>query len=236
MKTFLTIIILALAVILIASCTSKQPITTEVYALQDVTDSKMIKPNVNEIIPLYNYENIYNGGIFRLTKMTDVTYNPTTKTKIEPANQWLSNELERKKEISKFKDQVSEILTNADKDSLGRVNSSVYLPIATTLNKLSESQMHRRILLVYSDLMENTIDMSFYRKENYALLLSNPGKVQSYFEKLEKLNSLTGIEIYLIYQPINNLDDQQYRLVSVFYKTLLENKGAKVIISASINH
>jgi hypothetical protein len=235
MKTLFTIIFIIAVVILITTYTSQKSPTTEVDLLQDVTDRQIAKPDINEIISQYNFENKYNGGIFHLTKLTDVTYNQKTEAKIEPANEWLSNELERNKEISDFKDQVSQIITTADKDSSGRINSSLYLPIANALNELSTKKMQRRILLVYSDLMENTLDMSFYQKENFALLKTNPQKVQDHFEKLEHLNSLSGIEVFLIYQPANNTSDQNYQIVSDFYRKLLEDKGAKVTISANIN-
>ena len=235
MKILLTIFVFTIVILLIADCTRQMSTTTEVYLYNDVTDLQIAKPNLDEIISLYDFDNKYNGGIFHLAKLTDVSYNQSAEAKIASVNPWLSNELERNKEISNFKDQVLESITNTEKDSTGRVNSSIYLPLANSLNELSNSKMQRRILLVYSDLMENTLEMSFYKKENFALLTTNPQKVQNYFEKLAKLNSLTGIEVYFIYQPKDNLSDQKYKIVSDFYRKMLEDKGAKVIISANIN-
>jgi hypothetical protein len=233
--TIITILILLAAGILTAVYTSPKSNTTEVDLLVDVTDRQIAQPDVNEIIPLYNFDDIYNGGVFSLTKLTDVSYNPTIEAKISSANQWLTNELDRDKEIKNFKAQVTAIITNACKDTSGRVNSSLYLPIATELNNLSTNNSQRRILLIYSDLIENTVNMSFYKRGELELLKTNPEKISKYFDSLVKLNSLSGIEVFFIYQPDNNISDQVYQIVSNFYRKLLEDKGAKVTISASIN-
>jgi len=235
MKTIITILIITVAIIFIVACTQNSS-TTEITTLLDITEKQSTIPSIDEIISLYNFEDKYIGGIFKFTEITDVSFNPTHEAKIEHENQWLSNEMDRDKEIKNFKSKVSEIITNASKDSSGKVNSSIYLPIAAELNKLTVNKVNvRRILIVYSDLMENTNELSFYKKEDFELLKTKPEKVRKQFEKLAKLNSLTGIEIYFIYQPGNNTNDQKYRIVSEFYRKLLENKGAKVTISANIN-
>jgi len=235
MKSFIVFLI-AIVVIGFVACSSKDLSTVEVSVLYDITEKKSVVPNIDEIISLYNFENKYNGGVFKLIEITDVSFNPVLFAKIDAENRWLSNEMDRDKKIKGFKSRVSEFIVKAGKDSSGKDNSSIYLPIAAELNKLAGDKVNlRRVLIVYSDLMENTNELSFYKKEDFELLNANPEKVKSYFEKLLKLNSISGIEVYFIYQPINNIDDQDYRLVSGFYRKLLESKGAKVNISANIN-
>ena len=209
--------------------------STEVYLLYDVTDPEIAKPDPGQILSLYHFESVYNGGVFHLTKVTDVTYNPMLEAGIAPANKWLSNELERGKQVDQFKGQVLKIIDTASNDSALRTNSSIYLPISTALSELSTSKTQRKILLVYSDLMENTLQMSFYKKETFSLLQSNPQKISYYFLSQSNLPSLLGIEVQLIYQPKDNSDDQRYQLVAGFFKKMLEGRGAKVTVSAGIN-
>jgi hypothetical protein len=82
--------------------------------------------------------------------------------------------------------------------------------------------------------MENDLDISLYSKQELELLKANPDSLKEIFEKRKALPSLPGIEVYFIYQPSNAIDDKDYRLVSDFYRSLLESKGATVHISANL--
>ena len=148
---------------------------------------------------------------------------------------WLSYGLERDKEIKNFKNEVLQIVTAAGNDIVGKNNSSVFLPIANALNELARSKAQRRVLLIYSDLMENTMDISFYTKKQFQLLTTNPDSIKKQFEHLQTLQNLNGIEVNFIYQPTDSQNDKVFAIVSAFYKKLFEDKGAKVNISANIN-
>jgi hypothetical protein len=161
-----------------------------------------------------------------------VSFNRVSEASIENANQWLSNEIERDKEIQKFKDDVSKTIST--NEPIGKEHSSVYFPIASELTYLSQSRADRKILLVYSDLMENDLDISLYSKQELELLNTNLDSLKGIFEKRKALSSLQGIEVYFIYQPNNAVEDKDYRLVSDFYRSLLESKGAIVHISANL--
>jgi hypothetical protein len=82
--------------------------------------------------------------------------------------------------------------------------------------------------------MENSDNLSFYRKEDFSILKANPRQIQEQFEKLVALNPLVGIDVWFIYQPRDTKDDHDFQIVSGFYKRLLESKGARVNISANI--
>jgi hypothetical protein len=53
---------------------------------------------------------------------------------------------------------------------------------------------------------------------------------------MQHLNNLNGVEVYLIYQAKDNCSDLKYQILSGFYKTLLENAGAKVTITANLTN
>jgi hypothetical protein len=217
------------------ACTSQNLVISEVVVLRDITDKQLAQPNVDEILSLFNLENKWNGGIFRFTDLTNVSYNQTVEIKLQARNEWLSNELDRDKEIKQFKNNISETISNSEKEAVGKDNSSVYFPIAKELNRLSQSTSTKKVLLVYSDLMENTAEMSFYDNQNYSLLKTNPGSIRKYFDSQFRLNNLSEIKIYLVYQPLNIGEDEIYKVVSGFYKNLFESKGAEVEITAGIN-
>ncbi len=235
MKITIWILITAIAVTLIVSCTMQKPPTTEITVLFDITDTQLAQPNSDEILGLCNLQNKWNGVTFRFIDLTDVSYNSMSVARLEAQNEWLSNEMERDKEIKNFKSEVSTIIANKKNDMTGKNNSSIYFPIVNELNSLSNSYAEKKVLIIYSDLMENTEALSFYRKEDLSLLKGNPIQVQEKLEKLTVINSLSGIDVWFIYQPLNNKSDQDFQTVSGFYKRLLESKGAKVTVSANIS-
>ncbi|MBK5286585.1 MAG: hypothetical protein JJE25_14410 [Bacteroidia bacterium] len=235
MKTLLYSILILGSTILIVACTSSKPTTTEVIVLRDITENHLAKPQPDAILWLYDFsESKWNGASFRFVDLSDVSYNRTSETKIESVNQWMSNELEREKQIKRFKSDVVEILDSTDKETIGKNFSSVYLPMARELNRLSQSKSQKRIFLVFSDLMENSLGFSFYDKKVLQLLQSNPDSLRKRFDKMLPLQSLTGVEVHFIFEPENVIQDAEFKIVSEFYRKFFEDKGAIVTISANL--
>ncbi|HTB30985.1 MAG TPA: hypothetical protein VK808_03115 [Bacteroidia bacterium] len=209
--------------------------TTEISVMRDITSQQLAQPEITSIMPLYKLDsNEWNGAIFRFSNITNLSLNQMVEVTIPSENKWLSNEFDRAKAIKAFTGQITNILTVAQSDTVGRWNSSIYLPLSTELNLLSQSSAQTKVLLAYTDLMEYEPNLSFYSKKVLALLVNNPDKVKQYLEKQQPLNNLKGIEVYLIYQPENTTDDSQYRVVSNFYKQMLESAGAKVTITPNL--
>jgi hypothetical protein len=233
MKTLLALILLISAgtVYLIHSY-EISPIT-EIVVPRDITDSLQAQPQADEILSLYGFERSkWGGAVFRFVDLSDVSFNHASEVKLAPANQWLSNEPEREKEIQKFKEGITKILSV--KSAIGKTHSSLYLPLAMELNRLSQSKADRKVFIVYSDLMENTPAVSFYDSKTFMELQSNSEALTKLFEKEQLLNSLTGIEVHLLFQPKDTLQDEQFKVVSEFYQKLLESKGAQVTIGANL--
>lgn len=237
MKRIILITVITLSVIIsLAACINQKTYTTEVIVMRDITDKHLAQPDSDQIFTLFGLNQKWNGAVFFFSDLSDVGYNKVKGAKLEPRNEWLSNEMEREKEIVKFKDEISHIIKNAEKDSVGKTNTSVYFPVIKELTRLSRSNSSKRIMLIYSDLLENTEQMSFYDKQKIELLKTNPDSITKYFQSMYPLPRLDGIEIYLIYQPVDIREDEQYRLLSGYYKKLFESSGAaKVDVVANLN-
>jgi len=238
MKTTYVIIAACIAILLLTACTNLgfKAQTTAVSEIVDITDPLVAKPKPNNAISLFDLNNnMWSGGDFRLLYVTNVSYNPMFEAKIESENQWLSNKFQRTDKIKTFYANIQTIVSNTATQVVGKDNSAVYFPIANELNKLGQSTASEKYLIVYSDLMENTSTLSFYNKEIFNVLKTKPEEIKRYFDSQMKLSNLSGITIYLIYQPINAMDDEKYRIISGFYKTLFESKGAIVEIMATVN-
>ena len=234
--TIISIIIIIIVRTVIISSTSVNTTETEVMVVRDITDIQLSQPKSDDIARLFDLGNSqWNGAKFRFIDISDVSYNQTFEASINAENQWMGNEFDRQKKIKAFYAEMSRILNDVGKETIGKNNSSVYFPIANELNKLSKSKSSKKILLIYSDLMENTDEMSFYDKEKFNLLTTHPDLIKKYFDSQVPLASLQGINIYIIFQANGTAEDEQFQVVSGFYKNLFESKGATVEISANLN-
>ena len=233
------LVMLSLSVIAVHQWHSYSKATiTEISVMQDSTDTLLSEVSADEIFRQFklfdkNNDNDWDGAIFRYQTINDVSYNKVIEVSLQPENFWLGNDIDRKKKIEEFR---ADLFKPFKEKGVGgnKSNSSVYLPIARELTHLSESASTIKKLLVYSDFMENTYDLSFYNEETLAMLQSHPDIMIKTLQERLPLPSLIGIEIHLIYQPDKTETDRVFRIVSTFYVKMLERKGAKVIVEANI--
>jgi hypothetical protein len=234
--------ILALAMFMMDSLVMK-PTTTEISVLWDVTDTSIGKPGSNEIIRLYHLDgnDMWNGAEFRLSTLSNVNFNKTEVFSLQPRNKWLSNELEREKEIRRFTSKVAFLIDTPQSDSVGKPSSSIYWPLFAELKRLGEpngeiggNYVERRIMVIQSDLMENNASLSLYDPKQLKRFTSDPNSAKFLTDNLAQIPSLEGVEIYMIYRPMNAMDSERYTLISEVLKNLLQEKGAKVYRSANL--
>lgn len=216
----------------------KEGTTIENSVLRDETDKQLAEVSADAIYKqfgLFKEQAKWNGAIFRYSTISDVSFNKVTQASILPENPWLSNTLDRTTQLENFRNEMFKPFSNTG-DTGTKMHSSVYLPIARELKRLSESKSEVRRLYIYSDLMENRPDLSFYKEEQFKMLTEYPEYVLKKFEEWQPLPTLQGIEVHLIYQPADVSADRYFRVVSEFYGKMLEAKGAKVIIEANIQN
>ncbi|MEO5644466.1 MAG: hypothetical protein ABIQ40_02080 [Bacteroidia bacterium] len=209
------------------------------YAVMiDLTDSIKVVPDENSVVSDLGIDgNIWSSVNFSLGNFTDVSYTPRAHLSLAKAPGRLSaSEFTRKREVVAFKATLTTLLDSARSDTSGKPNSSLYLPIVEELTRLSNSTADRKVLVIFSDLMENSPDVSFYSPNTLALLRTNPDKVKAMLFAKAKLPNLKGIEIKLIYQPKNAKDDAVFRTVSQFFSSMFTEAGATVTISANLTN
>jgi hypothetical protein len=106
MKTTLTIFIIVGITVFFIACNQQPLATTEVVILKDITDKALAQPKAEEVLSLYGLDKASNGGKFRFSYISDVSYNQTSEAKLEAENEWNSNEFERKNKIKKFQNGI----------------------------------------------------------------------------------------------------------------------------------
>jgi hypothetical protein len=235
MKTTLLIIAGAIT-LLVISCTQPTRTQTEVVLMHDRTQEFSARIIAADITPLFELDkDKWSGARFRSLDVTDVSYNPATEFVLEKGgSQLLSNSFDRDKQAKKFESEVTVRVDSLSSDTVGKPRSSIYIPLARELNLLAKSTSEKKYLILFSDLLENTDGVSFYRKQTLSLLQVNPDTIASALLAKMPLENLSGITVYLIYQPENALDDDTFRITSNFFKTLLEQHGATVIVGANL--
>lgn len=240
MKTTTTIIGITLLAIasslLLYSCDMDNHYSVEESVLVDHTeDTFLAKPDKEAIKQgLDADKDIWQGYKYRMITITDVDYNPVYQAEILPDCEYLSNSYNRNDEVQKFFLEIDSAFQKTNDLTSGKMRSSIYIPLARELKHLSESTAKRKVLIIYSDLMEYSFLADFYKKTTLEKLENNPEVIEQILEKALPLADLKGIEVMIIYQPRNNTESRQFGIVSVFYKHLLENKGAKVTIGANL--
>lgn len=240
-STFISTCCIAFVVMLIflgCAAVDSQRKHIEYAAMIDLTDSIKIVPDENSVVAdLGIDENIWNSANFSLGTFTDVSYTPHARISLAKAPSRLTaSEFTRKREVVAFKTNLSALLDSARSDTSGKPNSSLYLPMVEELTRLSNSTADRKVLVIYSDMMENSLDLSFYSPNTLALLRTDPDKVKAMLFAKAKLPNLTSIEIKLIYLPKNAKDDAVFHTVSQFFSSMLSEAGATVSISANLNN
>ena len=234
---FTTLALIILAMIVLAACANKSSRTsTEYSVLRDLTDSTSVMPDEAALLADLGIDtDIWNGVNFNFFNVSDVSYTPHWRISLAKGGDRLtSSEYTRKREVIAFKKKLTALLDSARSDTEGRNHSSIYLPMAEELTRLAGSNAERKVLIVYSDLMENRQRLSFYDTRTFSLLRADPKKIEQLLFAEAALPDLSGIEIRFVYAPKDAADDANFRLVSDFFRSMFEKQGATVSVSANL--
>jgi hypothetical protein len=82
--------------------------------------------------------------------------------------------------------------------------------------------------------MEND-EISFYDPETLDLLHTHPEIIKKRLDKTAVVTNLTGIQVWLLYEPASYKENNTYMSIAGMYKQLLESKGATVHIERTLN-
>lgn len=222
----------------IIGCTSPDTHQSTIISLiVDVTDTFKLNPVVNPILKLYECDqNPAAAYFFRFRVISDrrlvptVSYHLATARILEKENARDDPQF-RNKSILGFYGTVRKTIencnvTNATKHSLG--NSECYASIASELKLLAENFSAHKILIVFSDLMENTLFNAYHSS------LSDPRQVAKKFEAYVPLpKNLKGVVVFFVYEPETRVKEKKYLEMMQVYKLLLEPLGATLIFQSN---
>lgn len=234
--------------ILLYSC-QKSTVTTEssknISAVIDITDNDAIFPESKSVIKLFGFDKGRDKEAwFRISTVTDRQLNSAMEYHLPDAKELEKNNIQddpyyRDKQIIAFQSAIRNTIASfnsTNKKNTTLPNSECFATICNELQLMKKKGATENILLVYSNLYENSDIFNSYTKENMKLLKDSPEKVAEIFNKTNLLpDSLEGYTIYFIYQPRTREDDKKYMAMVRVYKLLLEPRGAKIVAQAT-NH
>ena len=227
------------------SC-SKAPITSlNCSALIDVTGSNvnthslehLTIDGLKEVLEISDKGTEHNV-IYRQTIIADAFLNRHYEFRLNPAPSFITgNQYDYQDKVNAFLKGIDSVITLAKNDRSGRGTSSVYLPIARELRRLSRVNSDKKILLVFSDLIENTDFLTFLgtdSEKTLSKLKNKPEKIEEILHKeLPLPDDLQGIIVYIIHDV--DIDTEPFfKPLSRLYQKMLEKRGAIVNIQANL--
>jgi hypothetical protein len=227
MKTKITILLLAVNCVLLSCNTQPPTLDVDMVIQFDMTDKVTMFPSADDFLSQLNLkDHPFQSIRIKVTSISDKDVNTTTLLILDKENEWESNITIRKAKIRHFRAQLQRCLTTIQQtDTSG--HSIIYRPIIAQANRLASSGAKRRLLIVYSNLYENS-DINFYNPSIIAMLKSNPKNIQERLEQQVALQPLNGIGVWLIYNPTSYRDNNHFRPIANLYETILLEHGASV--------
>jgi hypothetical protein len=230
----ISIILLVLIYTSFISCQTNCDVKhgTSVYCFIDVTDtinfhlaqsffseSGNKTPAIyNELQKLYEFDNCCYGE-FRLYKINDVGENKFEQIRY-PAKDALpadATEFQIKDDpsVKKFKTSFAAVFEKMiQEESLKLRQTKIYLPVCKALNDLNNSGSERKILILFTDMLENSSIFSFYKEKS-----PDPIVIMEKLEEVygEAFPSLKDIEVYIVNKRVPGNDEAIDR-ASKFWK------------------
>lgn len=242
MKIYITIMLLCIS----AACSKqhKQDTTAPciiVSTIVDTSDVHILHPQAQPILSLYDFAHDKSKeAIFRWQTISDMQLGPVGEYHLasEEGTDMLHASAVpylRKQLIQTFYDSVTHAVTQLQTVPVtGSSHTECFACLAAECRYINEHENAKGIILLFSNLKENTYVFSCFRNEDAALLKTNPDRVASRLLKEYPLPaSLEGVTVYVIYQPANREDEQTFLLMQQLYTHILESRHARVLVQAN---
>jgi hypothetical protein len=237
--------ILPFILIVLCACnssnTSLKPDYMDISVIGDATDFHILYPDASSVLLVFNLSEHKNEAVtFRYSEVSDKILAPITiihlpATSATKQKNRKNDPLFREKFITTFYDSIKKTLSPVKSNSSFLERSQCFHAISRELIYLSQSTSTRKLLLVFSNLYENSDLTSVYTDQGKKILRTRPQAIANLFEQANLLpKDLAGVTIVFVYQPRNIEDDKQYNsMVNNIYRPLLEKRKANVIVQAS---
>ena len=136
-------------------------------------------------------------------------------------------ELDRRDSIIAFKEKIVWFIDNKFGNGEGLPTSQVNQCLCRSLTRLRASPATKRVMVIYSDLMENTPSMSFHGENAPDIVGKDYGRVSQIFNESCPLKDLSGIVIHVVFSP-RKANQEEVIKAQAFWEKYLESHSATV--------
>ncbi|TXD64209.1 hypothetical protein ESX12_15975 [Polaribacter glomeratus] len=198
--------------------------------MSDRTDLTIPKPSISQIKYFFDDELYQNGKrIFRFQTITNTSINKSFGASIAVADPF-GNSLQRKADIQKFYLRIDTLFALKNKEKNTYRSSSILNPLLKQLKEIQTSKTTRKVVLLYSDILEASDVFNVYKTHNQRLLIKEPNKVVQYIQSQITIPKLEGVELYIIYYPTDRINNRLFEKMTIVYQELFKDSGLKLQI------
>jgi len=220
------------AVFLSSSCTIIDTQTTNTIlltVLDDTTDEEIAEPNIKDIqamVPANTDAELQ----LRYSHLNNSEHNEVYTISLEE-HSFLDNELERKVALERFYQNIDSILVSEKDKKHQYTHSSIYVPLVDHLTAIAKGSAETKIVLFYSDAIENSETYNMYEQQAYQKMLNDPVSEVSTFTARRQIPDLQGIHLYIIHYPKSQKDNRMFSTAVDFYRNhLFKDSGLTIHI------
>lgn len=209
------------------ACETKPPTETEIYLYLDFTEgqdySERVEEDVTAYLELMELADLSspNFGKIKVYPLYDVgsARGKTIKLK-EGKSEMEANKFLRQKEVEKFRGQLVDFLQEVNAEYTGKSldNSHIFEPVCKGIKKLNNADADRKIMLIYSDLLENSDVANLHAKK------ANFKKWTAAFDTACDLEDVSDLEFYIVH-PVDKKNDAKIQTAADFWSNYLMDKG-----------
>jgi hypothetical protein len=199
-----------------------------VSVLSDKTDSAIPLPELAHVRQFMDNPVYENGKReFWYGSITNTSVNAQFRAELLGSDMF-ENSLKRKNDVDSFFESIASHLEHENGISKEYNNSSIIKPLVAHLNRLKQSNSTDKVMLLYSDILEASDLLNVYKTSGYLQLMNHPDMVIERFEQNVQINDLNGVELYIIYYPIDLKDNRLFEQMLLVYRTLFEGSGLSI--------
>jgi hypothetical protein len=216
--------------VMCSACTTQQPLfDTDITIIVDRTDPMALYPTAEAVTaPLGLNRNPWQGVRVAVTYISDRDINQTSMVTLDRESEWSCNLTIRKAKVQHFVRQLHHCLTGVKSANFCQ-HSIIYRTIARQANMLAASLAPAKYLLVYSNLYEND-EVNFYDPQLFDMIRNSPQSIQKRLGAATPIGALTGLQVWLLFNPVSYKENNNYMVLAGFYQHLLQEHGATVHI------
>lgn len=221
-------ILFSMLLLLVAfSCTEEKPIKTDLYIYLDFTEgqdySEQIQLDIDKYPTLMNVtENQErNFGSIKIYPLHNVSSGVSKTVKLkEGKSQFEGNKFLRSKEINEFKEKLKQKLKDTNDELVGKEleRSHIFTPLSKGIKKLNKSDADKKVILIYSDMPENS-ELANFHSKNITF-----ERMQSNFNKACGFDDCSDISFYVVH-PVDKNNDAKIQKAADFWSKYLTEKG-----------